>query len=103
MAKNIILRIGIFLSFDESSTDALITILSGRRKSFIADPSLKNSGLETTSKLAFGFGGYITVPPILVCSILRVPIILHEGNKVIGRANKFLIKFATFLFYHIQC
>ena len=43
-------------------------------------------------KIVFGFGGFITVPPIIICNIFKVPIILHEGNKVIGRANRFLIK-----------
>lgn len=43
-------------------------------------------------KIVFGFGGFITVPPIIICDIFKVPIILHEGNKVIGRANRFLIK-----------
>ena len=37
-----------------------------------------------------GFGGYPTVPPILAAGQLRVPIILHEQNAVIGRANRFL-------------
>ena len=42
--------------------------------------------------VAFGFGGYITVPPIIMCKFMKVPVIIHEGNKVIGRANKFLLK-----------
>jgi UDP-N-acetylglucosamine--N-acetylmuramyl-(pentapeptide) pyrophosphoryl-undecaprenol N-acetylglucosamine transferase len=37
-----------------------------------------------------GFGGYPTVPPVLAATRLRVPTILHEGNAVIGRANRFL-------------
>ncbi len=37
-----------------------------------------------------GFGGYATVPPVLAATRLRVPTILHEGNAVIGRANRFL-------------
>ena len=42
-------------------------------------------------RLVFGFGGFITVPPIMICNIFKVPIILHESNKVIGKANRFLI------------
>ena len=56
-------------------------------------------------KVVFGFGGYITVPPIIICKIFKVPIILHEGNKVIGKANRFLIKKAnkfTFFFNDIE-
>lgn len=37
-----------------------------------------------------GFGGYPTVPPVLAASGLGVPVLLHEGNAVIGRANRFL-------------
>jgi UDP-N-acetylglucosamine--N-acetylmuramyl-(pentapeptide) pyrophosphoryl-undecaprenol N-acetylglucosamine transferase len=37
-----------------------------------------------------GFGGYPTVPPALAATQLGVPTILHEGNAVIGRANRFL-------------
>lgn len=37
-----------------------------------------------------GFGGYPTVPPVLAATQLHVPTILHEGNAVIGRANRFL-------------
>jgi UDP-N-acetylglucosamine--N-acetylmuramyl-(pentapeptide) pyrophosphoryl-undecaprenol N-acetylglucosamine transferase len=37
-----------------------------------------------------GFGGYPTVPPALAATWLGVPTILHEGNAVIGKANRFL-------------
>lgn len=37
-----------------------------------------------------GFGGYPTVPPALAATQLGVPTLLHEGNAVIGRANRFL-------------
>jgi UDP-N-acetylglucosamine--N-acetylmuramyl-(pentapeptide) pyrophosphoryl-undecaprenol N-acetylglucosamine transferase len=42
-----------------------------------------------------GFGGYPTVPPVLAASQLRLPIVLHEQNAVIGRANRFLAARAT--------
>jgi UDP-N-acetylglucosamine--N-acetylmuramyl-(pentapeptide) pyrophosphoryl-undecaprenol N-acetylglucosamine transferase len=41
-------------------------------------------------RAVIGFGGYPTVPPVLAATRLRVPTILHEGNAVIGRANRFL-------------
>lgn len=37
-----------------------------------------------------GFGGYPTVPPLLAASGLGLPTLLHEGNAIIGRANRFL-------------
>jgi UDP-N-acetylglucosamine--N-acetylmuramyl-(pentapeptide) pyrophosphoryl-undecaprenol N-acetylglucosamine transferase len=41
-------------------------------------------------RAVIGFGGYPTVPPVLAASMLGVPTLLHEGNAVIGRANRFL-------------
>jgi UDP-N-acetylglucosamine--N-acetylmuramyl-(pentapeptide) pyrophosphoryl-undecaprenol N-acetylglucosamine transferase len=37
-----------------------------------------------------GFGGYPTVPPVLVAAWSGVPSLIHDSNAVIGRANKFL-------------
>ncbi len=36
------------------------------------------------------FGGYPTVPPALAASFRHIPLILHEQNAVMGRANKML-------------
>ncbi len=47
--------------------------------------------------LVLGFGGYPTVPALLAARILRVPIILHEQNSYLGRANKFFCKYAKTL------
>lgn len=40
--------------------------------------------------VAVGFGGYPTVPPLLAATLRRVPIVVHEANAVMGRANRFL-------------
>jgi UDP-N-acetylglucosamine--N-acetylmuramyl-(pentapeptide) pyrophosphoryl-undecaprenol N-acetylglucosamine transferase len=37
-----------------------------------------------------GFGGYPTVPPVLAASRQGIPVLLHEQNAVMGRANRFL-------------
>ncbi len=42
-----------------------------------------------------GFGGYPTVPPIIAASIRGLPIVLHEQNAVIGKANRFVANRAT--------
>ncbi|MFD2252025.1 UDP-N-acetylglucosamine--N-acetylmuramyl-(pentapeptide) pyrophosphoryl-undecaprenol N-acetylglucosamine transferase [Pseudochelatococcus lubricantis] len=44
-----------------------------------------------------GFGGYPTVPPLLAAASLRVPVIVHEQNAVLGRANLMLSRFATLI------
>ena len=39
--------------------------------------------------LVVGFGGYPTFPTILTATFFGFKIILHEGNAVLGRVNKF--------------
>lgn len=44
-----------------------------------------------------GFGGYPTLPPMVAARLLGLPSCLHEQNAVMGRANRFLARFATLL------
>jgi UDP-N-acetylglucosamine--N-acetylmuramyl-(pentapeptide) pyrophosphoryl-undecaprenol N-acetylglucosamine transferase len=46
-----------------------------------------------------GFGGYPCVAPVLAASLAgrRIGVILHEQNAVMGRANRFLARFANAL------
>ncbi len=37
-----------------------------------------------------GFGGYPTIPPVLVAAWRGVPSLIHEANAVFGRANRLL-------------
>ncbi len=37
-----------------------------------------------------GFGGYPTIPPLVAGQFLGVPVLVHEQNAVLGRANRFL-------------
>ncbi len=48
-------------------------------------------------KLVVSFGGYTSLPVILVCIILRIKFILHEQNAVLGKANRLFAKFAQYL------
>ena len=40
-------------------------------------------------------GGYMSVPFCISAKILKIPIILFEPNMVLGRSNKFFLKFAN--------
>ncbi|QEX15838.1 UDP-N-acetylglucosamine--N-acetylmuramyl-(pentapeptide) pyrophosphoryl-undecaprenol N-acetylglucosamine transferase [Hypericibacter terrae] len=40
--------------------------------------------------LAVGFGGYASVPAMLAAAHAKVPLLLHEQNAVMGRANRLL-------------
>ena len=45
-------------------------------------------------KAIIGFGGYAAVPPLVAARGLGVPIVIHEQNASMGRANRFLVRFA---------
>ncbi|MDP8214900.1 MAG: UDP-N-acetylglucosamine--N-acetylmuramyl-(pentapeptide) pyrophosphoryl-undecaprenol N-acetylglucosamine transferase [Candidatus Euphemobacter frigidus] len=45
--------------------------------------------------LVVGLGGYVSVPTVLAARRLKIPIVLHEQNAVLGRANRFLSRFAS--------
>ena len=47
--------------------------------------------------LVVGFGGYPAVPTILAASRGGIPILLHEQNAVLGRANRALLRHAKCL------
>lgn len=49
-------------------------------------------------KLIIGFGGYVIYTTLLVANWMRIPIMLHEQNAVMGKANKFFAKRASKLF-----
>jgi len=54
---------------------------------------LKNSHVQAIA----GFGGYPSLPPMVAAHLLGLPACLHEQNAVMGRANRFLARFATVL------
>lgn len=44
--------------------------------------------------VVFGFGGFTTAAVILAAWVLRIPVALHEANRVPGRAVRLLARFA---------
>jgi UDP-N-acetylglucosamine--N-acetylmuramyl-(pentapeptide) pyrophosphoryl-undecaprenol N-acetylglucosamine transferase len=71
-----------------SKASAMLTLAHG---------TLQASGLlgRIAPCVVVGFGGYPTVPPMLAAQLRRIPVILHEQNAVMGRANAFLARGAT--------
>ncbi len=43
-------------------------------------------------QLVAGFGSYTSVPGVLVANWKAIPVLLHEQNKVAGKATRFLMK-----------
>ena len=56
-----------------------------------------NLFINNKPQIIIGFGGYSSVTPLIAAKLLRIPIIIHEQNAVLGRANRFLSKFANIL------
>jgi len=48
-----------------------------------------------------GMGSFATVAVCLAAKSLRVPIVLHEANAVLGKANGFLSRFAEILAFSL--
>merc|ERR1711991_64008 len=46
--------------------------------------------LKHKPDLVIGFGGYTSIPSILAARILKIEIIIHEQNAIMGRTNRLL-------------
>ena len=42
-----------------------------------------------------GFGGYPSLPAVIAARLARVPVVLHEQNAVLGRANRLMVRGAA--------
>lgn len=42
-----------------------------------------------------GMGSFASVPPCLAASLIGKPLFLHDGNAIVGKANRFLSRRAT--------
>jgi len=42
--------------------------------------------------LVVGFGGYASIPATLAAQFLHIPVVLHEQNAILGRANRLLAR-----------
>ncbi len=47
--------------------------------------------------IVVGFGGYPTVPPAVAARLAKIPIVVHEQNAVVGRANRLLLRLGAML------
>ena len=51
--------------------------------------------LQLRPQVVVGFGGYPSFPPVAAAARLRIPLVLHEANAVMGRANMAMARWAT--------
>ena len=52
---------------------------------------------KKTPSVVIGFGGYVSLPAIIAARILGIPTVIHEQNSVMGKANRFLSYFSTYV------
>lgn len=45
-----------------------------------------------------GFGGYSSFPAVIASKMLKIPVFLHQSDVIMGKANRFLKKFANRVF-----
>lgn len=48
--------------------------------------------MKLKPKMLIAFGGYASVPATMAAEFLRIPVVLHEQNAILGRANRLLAK-----------
>ena len=48
-------------------------------------------------KAIVSFGSYASIPVVLAGIILKIPIIMHEQNSILGKAHKIFVKYAKYL------
>lgn len=53
--------------------------------------------IKERPKVVVTFGGYTSIPVLIASVLLRINIILHEQNAIVGRANYLFIKFAKLI------
>jgi UDP-N-acetylglucosamine--N-acetylmuramyl-(pentapeptide) pyrophosphoryl-undecaprenol N-acetylglucosamine transferase len=65
-----------------------LTLVAGYRQARRLLKSVKPAAIV-------GFGGYPSFPPLAAAAALRIPIVIHEANAVMGRANRVLVRWAS--------
>ena len=48
--------------------------------------------MKLNPEILIAFGGYASVPATMAAEFLHIPVVLHEQNAILGRANRLLAK-----------
>lgn len=52
---------------------------------------------EARADVLVGFGGYVSIPAYLAARLARIPVVVHEANKLPGIANRIGARFAAYV------
>ncbi len=74
--------------------DKILAILSQMKAILKSRKYLK----EEKPDIVFAFGGYVTLPVVLAAKSLNIKIALHEQNAFVGKANKWVSRYAQAIF-----
>lgn len=75
--------------FDRSKPLSLIKALAAAEK---GTRIAKKWLAEEKPDVVVGFGGYVSIPVARAACALRIPLVIHEQNSVMGMANKYASK-----------
>jgi len=70
--------------------NSLVTRLAGMAKLLLGAVQTCLAMGWHRPKMVIGFGGYPAVPPVMIGRLLGLPLMIHEQNAFLGRANRFL-------------
>lgn len=75
--------------FDRSRPASIVSAVAKILKS---TRDAKRWFADVRPDVVVGFGGYVSIPVGRAAEILRIPVVVHEQNSVMGMANKYLGK-----------
>ena len=76
-------------------TGGLINKLKAIWLMFKARSQAKTYLKKEKPDLVIGFGGYVCAPAAMAAHALDIPVMLHEQNSVVGKANKVVSRYAS--------
>ena len=79
------------------------TLVSGVARIWMSEQRAKRWLRDVGADAVIGFGGYVSVPVVRAAEALKIPVVVHEQNSVMGLANKMAAKHASALCLTYGC
>lgn len=94
-----------FKAFNASGFDRARpwTLLSGVARIGVSEQRAKRWLRQVGADVVVGFGGYVSVPVVRAAEALKIPVVVHEQNSVMGLANKMAARHASALCLTYGC